>query len=60
MEYKKPENLPYNFSQEMDDLWTVFTRCPLEKGSLEVYSAFAQARMQAFNRYVQQNQIFEM
>ncbi|MBO4412977.1 MAG: hypothetical protein J5779_03080 [Clostridia bacterium] len=51
MEYKKPEDLPYDFSEEMTDLWAIFTECPLERGSLEVYSAFAQARVQAFNNY---------
>lgn len=51
MEYKKPEDLPYDFSPEMDDLWTIFTTCPIEKGTIKAYMVFAQAREQAFNLY---------
>ena len=27
-----------------EDLWTIFTSCPLEKGSIEVYHEFTLAR----------------
>ena len=55
MEYKKPEDLPYDFSPEMDDLWTIFTTCPIERGSLEVYCTFAYARNMAFQKYKDKN-----
>ena len=51
MKYEKPEDLPYTYNNEIDDLWTIFSKCPLERGSVKVYSAFAQARETAFNDY---------
>lgn len=48
MQIKTPYDLPFNASPEMDDLWTIFTSCPIEKGNVGVFVEFCKARNKAF------------
>ncbi len=34
----------------MDDLWTIFSQCPIERGKIVIYNAYCQAREKAFTR----------
>ena len=36
--------MEYNERISSEDLWTIFTSCPLEKGKIEVYIEYCKAK----------------
>lgn len=50
MDLRNIYQLPFDTTPEMDDLWTIFSQCPIERGKIVIYDAYCRAREKAFTR----------